>query len=204
MRSHLIIWSSTALLALLWAAAASAQEALDLRQETRTRDLDAPLEQGVADVSALGMSLRQIDPGLVAPTDFGEVYRVPGMPDMLMRIAGGVFAIFPQSVYSDGGAMIPPGTTFYIGAPPTSLPGGMLLPVLLPDTGDSGVIEVHDSPAAGPLVPAELTAGWSDHGAATIANNALYRRDRLRELMLEAAKQDTGREEGETAVGGQF
>jgi hypothetical protein len=76
----------------------------------------------------------------------------------------------------------------------------MLLPVLLPDTSGAQLIEVQDTAAASPLVPSELTAGWSDRGAATMANNALYRRDRLRELMLEAASQVTLTNEGNAPI----
>jgi hypothetical protein len=176
----------------LAAAAAAAQDAVDLRRETRQGDLDAPLEEGVADVSALGTSMRLIDPGLVSPMDFGAVYRVPGMPAMLMRIAGGIYAVFPQSVYSEDGAMIPPGTTFYIGAPPEMMANGMALPSLLPPVLEPGDLGASAPPPTRSLIPAgDLGGGWRDEGASTIANNAVYRRERLHELMREAAANAT-------------
>lgn len=191
MCTHLRQFGLSMLASLLCAMQVLAQEPMDLRQETRARDLEDPLEEGVADVSALGMSLRQLEPGLVMPMDFGDVYRVPGMPDMLMRIAGGMYAVFPQSVYSESGAMIPPGTTFHIGAPPSFTPGGMLLPVLLPVAVDARPLEVHTPEPAAARFAEELASGWSQSHHTTIANNSAYRRDRVRELLLQAAGRDS-------------
>jgi hypothetical protein len=164
------------------ASAAAGQEPVDLRQENRQGDLDAPLEEGVADVSALGTSMRLIDPGLVAPMDFGEVYRVPGMPALLMRIAGGVYAVFPQSVYSAEGAQIPPGTIFYIGAPPAAPSEASPEPV----APDASLASGHHG-SLSPLL--NLDGGWTTGGETpSIANDAMYRSQRLRELMQVAAE----------------
>jgi hypothetical protein len=85
-----------------------------------------PVEQGVSDVGALSTSLRLMNPGIRAPSGFDQVYRAPGRSNMLMRIEGGLTAVFPESVYvptGQGGtyAAIPPGTTFYIGLPQSGL-----------------------------------------------------------------------------------
>jgi hypothetical protein len=85
-----------------------------------------PVEQGVGDVGALSTSLRQVNLGLGVPSGFEQVYRAPGRSNMLMRIEGGLMAVFPESVYvpnADGGSLaaIPAGTTFYIGMPQPGL-----------------------------------------------------------------------------------
>jgi hypothetical protein len=78
-----------------------------------------PIEQGVADVTPLSESLRMLELNLQEPIGFADVYHVPGRPDWLMRVSGGLFAVFPQSVYSstEAGVMpvIPNNTVFYIG-----------------------------------------------------------------------------------------
>ncbi|MHC4081795.1 MAG: hypothetical protein ACYS15_03600 [Planctomycetota bacterium] len=98
---------------LVTAPAAAQQTAVDLQ----------PIDQSIEDVSVLSMSLRQIEPGLRQPNDFSRVYRVHGREDLYLRQQGGLYAVFPESVYAvnkEGQlrAVIPGGTTFYIGPPP--------------------------------------------------------------------------------------
>jgi len=85
-----------------------------------------PLEQGYEDRSALDESLRVPRVDLSMPGGFKQVYQVPGRDDLLMRVNGGMYAVFPESYYRgvSGGAkpLIPPGTVFYIGEPPTNRP----------------------------------------------------------------------------------
>ncbi len=86
----------------------------------QTGDL-RPLDQTVEDTSPLSRSLRQIERGLREPSAFDQVYRVPNRDDLLMRIEGGIYAVFPQSMYTHGKngtvPLIPAGTVFYIGYP---------------------------------------------------------------------------------------
>lgn len=93
----------------------------DLRQSDSARVGDEwrlrPLEQGIDDVSALGVSLRLLESGILMPTGFSEVYPVPGRPGWFMRVSGGVYAVFPKSVYTQQGAMVPDGAVFHIGPP---------------------------------------------------------------------------------------
>jgi len=82
-----------------------------------------PIDQTIADVSVLSMSLRKIEPGLRQPNDFSRVFRIPGKHDMFMRQQGGLYAVFPESVYGvdkkgNVQAVIPNDTMFYIGRPP--------------------------------------------------------------------------------------
>ena len=81
--------------------------------------LPTPLDPRVADVSPLGRSLRVESPGLEIPSGFSAVYRVPGDGGGMMRINGGLKAIFPQSVYQSTpyGSFpeIPAATIFQIG-----------------------------------------------------------------------------------------
>lgn len=83
-----------------------------------------PIDAGVADVGPLAESLRITPIDLRKPSRFDAVYRTHD--DQLMRIDGGLRAVFPRSVYaaSPGGAvaLIPPGTVFYIGDPPAATP----------------------------------------------------------------------------------
>jgi hypothetical protein len=84
-------------------------------------DLD-PIEQSIEDVSVLSMSLREIEPGLRQPNDFARVFRVPGRDGLFMRQQGGLYAVFPESVYKADKkgklrAVVPSDTMFYIGRP---------------------------------------------------------------------------------------
>ena len=85
-----------------------------------------PLDQGVADQNPLSSSLRETQSGLREPSGFLQVYPVPGHPDLLMRINGGVYAVFPRSEYTAMHRrmlpLIPANTVFYIGAPPPPVP----------------------------------------------------------------------------------
>ena len=80
-----------------------------------------PLDQTVEDTSPLSRSLRHVERGLRQPSAFEQVYRVPDRDDLLMRIEGGIYALFPQSMYTHGEngtlPVIPAGTVFHIGYP---------------------------------------------------------------------------------------
>ncbi|MHC4416588.1 MAG: hypothetical protein ACYS0G_15050 [Planctomycetota bacterium] len=100
-------------LTLLVAAPAAAQQT--------TVDLD-PVDQTIEDISVLSMSLREVETGLSQHNDFSRVYRVHGRQDLFMRQQGGLYALFPESVYGvnkDGQILplVPDGTVFYIGRP---------------------------------------------------------------------------------------
>lgn len=87
-----------------------------------------PLDQSVEDRDPLSNRGRTMPWDLRQPVGFQNVYHVPGRADMLMRINGGVYAIFPQSVYAEGKhglvPLVPAGTIFYIGQPPQITPRG--------------------------------------------------------------------------------
>jgi len=80
-----------------------------------------PLDQNVSDVSPLSASFRDTSIDLRQPSGFQNVFRVPGKNDLLMRINGGIYAVFPQSEYAKRDnrvvPLIPAGTVFYIGQP---------------------------------------------------------------------------------------
>jgi hypothetical protein len=83
--------------------------------------LDA-LEPNVSDVGPLSRSFRQLSIDLRSPSEFDRVYQVPGDEEHLMRISGGLYAVFPRSQYTPTEkkgiiAVIPNDTTFYIGSP---------------------------------------------------------------------------------------
>jgi hypothetical protein len=86
-----------------------------------------PVDPGVADRHALSVSLREIDVGLQHPIGFDRVYRLPGFDDHFVRASGGLYAVFPQSIYAQTRfgdvPLIPAGTVFHIGDPTLSLYG---------------------------------------------------------------------------------
>ncbi len=80
-----------------------------------------PIEQTVEDVSRLSTSFRYIEPGLVQPAGFEQVFRYSGRTDLFVRVDGAIHAVFPQSIYEPVKRgvrpTVPPGTVFYIGDP---------------------------------------------------------------------------------------
>lgn len=96
---------------------------------------DQPIEQGVADVDPLRRSFRVINPDLRMDVGFEGLYRLDesDAASPFYRRAGGVYAVFPQSVYFETrqGLIvdIPPGTVFHFGKPePAMVPGDALPP----------------------------------------------------------------------------
>ena len=83
------------------------------------------VDPGRADASALNDSLRLVPIDLRTPTGFDRVFRLPTVVggEMFARMDGGLTAVFPRSEYGFGQALIPAGTTWYIGALPTSVFG---------------------------------------------------------------------------------
>lgn len=105
--------------------AGAAAKPIGVKEPARAKRVDA----GHADVSPLDTSLRQVSTDLRVDDNFQGVFEVPGNADQMMRSAGGINAVFSRSDYvaTGGGLMpvIPAGTVFYIGAPPTkALAGG--------------------------------------------------------------------------------
>lgn len=94
------------------------------------------IDQTVADVDPLRVSLRHLSTDLRQPTGFSDIFRIEGSQshlsrygfsttpanDLLARVDGAVTAVFPQSVYiptREGIVpLIPPGTVFFIGGIP--------------------------------------------------------------------------------------
>lgn len=105
-----------------------------------TQQYVTPIDQGVSDLSPLSASLIHNAVDLRAVLDFDLVYPVPGRPDMLMRQSGALSAVFPFSDYAvveidDEDAvvvLIPAGTVFYIGQPPSNVAGSFYSPIRPP------------------------------------------------------------------------
>ena len=155
-----------------------------------------PIDQTIEDITLLAGSLREIEPGLGHPNDFRQVYRF--QDDQLMRVQGGLYAVFPQSVYTqneDGQVLpvIPPNTTFYIGAPASSSsPPGPVFESRLDLRLASGLI---DGAATSNAVPRLQTRSLSltaasppPPGSRSIVFDASYRAQRVRSLMRYAAR----------------
>lgn len=175
-----------------------------------------PLDQTVEDVSPLSRSLRQVELGLRTPTDFEQVYRLPGHEDLYMRISGGIYALFPQSAYSQGKngpiPLIPAGTVYHIGYPIMDHlgladasthhdegrvgedPYGRLNLRLDPQrSGPTRQRQALSSAATVPFTgvdrrqPREGSPIVDHSSASTIVTDARYRANRVRELMQSAA-----------------
>jgi len=95
-------------------------------QVTAQQSSLTPVEQAVADISPLSVSLRQLEPDFSAPQQFDRVYTSPDFPGMYLRINGALTAVFPQSEYiitNDGiSPILPRNTEFFIGLPPRLTP----------------------------------------------------------------------------------
>ncbi len=80
-----------------------------------------PVEQGIGDADPLRMSLRVPSGDLQQGVAFEQVYQGPD--GMFYRVSGALYAQFDRSIYVPtawGAApVIPPGTIFYIGTPPS-------------------------------------------------------------------------------------
>lgn len=75
------------------------------------------VDAGREDIGPLSTSLKSEPIDARLPTGFHRVYRVPGSDSQLMRGNGALFAVFPESIYQDGRALLPPGTVYHIGMP---------------------------------------------------------------------------------------
>lgn len=159
-----------------------------------------PIDARREDVGPLRSSLRALEPGLAQPSGFDRVYRAPGGAGF-MRIQGGLFALFPRSLYAGGSVpLIPPGTVFHIGAPPVTprpapdprtdapradAPRPLAPRILNPADGQliaaAGVAPSHAEPAEPPT---------SD---ITIANDPAFRARRIRDLVLRAVEAEGSR-----------
>ncbi len=75
------------------------------------------VDAGREDIGPLATSLKSQPVDARLPTGFHRVYRVPGSDSLLMRGNGALFAVFSESVYDGGRAVLPPGTVYHIGMP---------------------------------------------------------------------------------------
>ncbi|MEM7623759.1 MAG: hypothetical protein AAF235_11220, partial [Planctomycetota bacterium] len=121
------------------------------------------IDAGVADRGPSAQSLRSLQPDLLQPRDFNDVFRLPG--GSLARVDNGLTAIFPRSVYAQSfrGAVpvVPPDTRFVIGDPPAWLAEHLAGPPLSGGYNQGSTAQLAGS-TAGPIridariAPAEL------------------------------------------------
>ena len=83
--------------ALSWPALAVALAGASASGQTAPLDI---VDQQVEDVSPLAVSLRESQTSLRQPADFGRVYRFQDDSNRLARAQGGLYAVFPRSVYA--------------------------------------------------------------------------------------------------------
>jgi hypothetical protein len=88
-----------------------------------------PVDQGTADLGDLNTSNRLIPIDLRQPLDFDHLYNAPDHSGRLMRVSGGLGAVFPRSEYAAGAGftfpLIPAGTEFFIGPMPITAPASI-------------------------------------------------------------------------------
>lgn len=162
-----------------------AQRATDGPQQDPTDGPRRIVDPAVEDVGPLSRSLRLLDPGIGLPGSFERVEQVPGHDELYMRIAGGLYAVFPRSLYvptrAGDAALIPNDTIFYIGPPPLlsePMPPRPIEPES-PRTIGSGSRVLHAEQPDGPQ------PGDPDFQP-SIAEPTVYRSARLMELMRRA------------------
>lgn len=163
-----------------------------------------PVDQRVAGVGLLSNDLRIIESGLDVPTSFEQVYQLPGSTDQLVRIQGGISAVYPKSqahFSQTPFGVVPdfaPGTVFHIGPPPVeagpqkiSLQGEfMRWNTRIENTRVTAqsILEPHPaSEIAGDEEDAFEAAPGRTVEPPAMQRDAAYRRQRIREL-LEAAR----------------
>lgn len=167
------------------------------------------VEGTIADMGPLSLGQRILRSDLRLPSGFDQVYRVsvPGGEPVFARVANGVTAIFPRSVYSatEMGlqATIPPGTIFSIGGDlrallPSSVASASVrrnwagasmfadrsversgrMPSVLMRNADP-----YADPAAVRVRDVEVEPLPTNEGPATIWNNEVLRKRRLAALL---------------------
>ena len=153
-----------------------------------------PVDQGLEDVHPLAASLR-VDTAVHQSTDdFVNVYEDPSNPGRYIRTSGAIHAVFPRSTYAvhEGRifATVPPGTIYYIGAPPEGDTIGAGATAIRP------VQNIHAINLRGPQAELErirlerIEAARmkelrrSRRAAQLTMSDELYRRQRLREIAL--------------------
>jgi hypothetical protein len=137
------------------------------------------VEQGTEDRGGLDATLRVQRIDLRLPTGFGDVYRVPGSSEKLMRGNGALFAIFGRSLYArpSGGALpiTPAGTIYSIGMPGGwNFPGGELR-TGAPSTEIQGAarrvdLRVKPTPADEPARNGEAADGGANDARAAVVD----------------------------------
>lgn len=175
------------------------------------------VEANVGDLGPLSLSLRLLQADLRQPTNFDRVYRAPGQDGRLMRINGGLYAVFDRSLYAPTkqGLMplIPGGTVFYIGRPsflsdvepaPAETKSNLLDPRShsshLQTRNEMGVRRASSVSGitSGSLLHRSVGRGSGADARsrgvpATIINDTDYRAARIRQLMKKAVTNVTAR-----------
>ena len=175
-----------------------------------------PVEETVEDISQLSTSFRYVEPGLLKPSGFDQVYRYSGRKDFFVRIDGATHAVFPRSTYvptrNGKRPTVPPGTVFYIGDQllQSTLNGNLPQTTQTEDLSNdeiSGRLMWRVLPQLNmPTQPMPRTIGINrvrvvdtiaaDKGSVSklkesdapdIVANSIYRNDRIRALMKSAA-----------------
>ncbi|MHC5113158.1 MAG: hypothetical protein ACYTGP_01860 [Planctomycetota bacterium] len=145
-----------------------------------------PVDEGVADLDPLATSTRQAPTDLRMPTGFHSLYHVPDRDDLLMRVNGGLYAVFPRSLYAQSRfgpvPTIPNDTVFHIG--PTTVEA---LAEPNEDVGADRRIERRIDRTYRPQRSARPEPREAASTGTTIVTDHVYRAHRLRALIQRAA-----------------
>ena len=140
-----------------------------------------PVEAGIDDTSPVAVSQREQRYDQRIATGFDRVYEIvsPSGERSFVRVNGAVYAQFDQAWYSDSGdALVPPGTRFTIGAPPSSESIAQT-PVRAPNA----VSLRADAQPARQGSPPPAAARAYPVGEPSIVGNEWYRRVRITQLL---------------------
>lgn len=148
-----------------------------------------PVAPGFGDVGPSRTSLRVEQVDLRRPVDFQQVYTLGkvnafGSDEVFLRVSGGITAVFPRSVYvkSRGGgvgALIPPGTTFYIGKLPEEFAPRAPAP-------EPSALRIDLSAPAGASRPRERARPVQPSGSPSMWENEDYRGARMGQILRRA------------------
>jgi hypothetical protein len=148
-----------------------------------------PVDAGVEDRGALSTSLRSIPLDSRQDLSFERLYKVAGSDDVYVRKAGGLYAIFKQSVYVNTKfgevPVIPAGTVYSIGEIRVDLLG-QIGAIAEPNDSDIRVTNnyIEGSPATNYPYVSEAHRSLSGIGLPRFIDDEPYRRARLASLVL--------------------
>jgi hypothetical protein len=145
------------------------------------------IDEGIEDTGTLRTSARIEMHDLRQPIGFERVYQLRDGTERYVRMHGAINAVFSRSTYTQGGTVptVPPGTVFFIGAPPQWNDSITANPALTPPSGS----RLIDSRVSNRVLPTAVHPTGSTATQTlkqpTVWSSEEYRRARMATLLLE-------------------